>query len=320
MRSRNLAARTLTARTLTVGLAVALSAGLAAAPPAAAAHRATAVYELVPSTHGNPEGVAYDRAGKAFFVGATGDGTIYRGTLGSSTVTEFIPGAVGRSSVGMKVDGDRLVVAGGGTGRVDVYDIRHPRLLGSISAPGAGFLNDLVITRNGDAWVTDSFTSTLWHITARQLAAAKGTATAVDLSATIPSEPGAFNLNGIVDLGRGVLLVVQSNTGALWRIRLGGGGVVAVRQVRVAPLVAGDGMIVDRGRLVVVQGAAQQLTFVKLRRGGTRGEIDSTLTDPSFDGPSTVARAKNRYLVVNADFATSTPPFTVSGVARERGA
>src|SRR5690349_15836024 len=63
----------------------------------------TTVFTLDPSTHGNPEGVAYDQRSDAFFVGATGDGTIYRGTLGSPTAAEFIPGATGRSAVGMKV-------------------------------------------------------------------------------------------------------------------------------------------------------------------------------------------------------------------------
>ena len=36
-------------------------------------------------------------------------------------------------------------------------------------------------------------------------------------------------------------------------------------------------------------------------------------------GSPTVARARDRYLVVNADFATSTVPFIVSGLARADG-
>ncbi|HEX8110855.1 MAG TPA: hypothetical protein VF516_24150, partial [Kofleriaceae bacterium] len=47
------------------------------------ASAATRVFTLTPSTHGNPEGVAADPRSGAFFVGATGDGTIYRGTLGN---------------------------------------------------------------------------------------------------------------------------------------------------------------------------------------------------------------------------------------------
>jgi Cu-Zn family superoxide dismutase len=73
------------------------------------------VFTLTPSTHGNPEGVAAGD-GRTFFVGATGDGTIYRGSVDSPTVTEFIPGATGKSAVGMKVAGDRSTSRGGATG------------------------------------------------------------------------------------------------------------------------------------------------------------------------------------------------------------
>jgi hypothetical protein len=40
-------------------------------------------------------------------------------------------------------------------------------------------------------------------------------------------------------------------------------------------------------------------------------------TDPTFQRPSTLARAGNSYLVVNADFTTSTPPFTLTGLPRQ---
>src|SRR5213593_4118551 len=93
-----------TSRILLVLLAVT---ALAAGGPAMVADRhdrpgATKVFTLDPSTHGNPEGVAFDPRTGAFFVGATGDGTIYRGTLDNPAVTEFIAGAPGREAVGMK--------------------------------------------------------------------------------------------------------------------------------------------------------------------------------------------------------------------------
>ena len=45
------------------------------------------------------------------------------------------------------------------------------------------------------------------------------------------------------------------------------------------------------------------------------GAIDPT--DPTFQRPSTLARAHNLYLVVNADFTTNTPPFTLTGLPRQ---
>jgi hypothetical protein len=82
--------------------------------------------------------------------------------------------------------------------------------------------------------------------------------------------------------------------------------------VRVAGLLSGI------GKLVVVIGNPATLNFVRLNRDHTRGWRVGVRTDPTLRGPSTVARAHNRYLVVNADFATSTKPFPVSGFLRHR--
>jgi hypothetical protein len=75
-------------------------------------------------------------------------------------------------------------------------------------------------------------------------------------------------------------------------------------------------MLLDRGRLVVVQGDPAALRFLALDRDALRARLRATRTDPTLRGPSTVARSRNLLLVVNADFATSTTPFTVSGLAR----
>ena len=90
-----------------------------------------------------------------------------------------------------------------------------------------------------------------------------------------------------------------------------------IRQIAADPLVGGDGLLLYHGRLIVVQGSPAALKFLKLHGDATRAELRATGTDPTLRGPSTVDRAKNLYLVVNADFATSTTPFTVSGLSRK---
>ncbi len=292
--------------------------------------RDTKVFTLETSaTAGNPEGVAVDKRTDAFFTGGTGDGTIFRGTLGDPTVHVFIPGASGGSAVGMKVFRGKLYVAGGTTGLIKVYDLASKALVGSFATGAGGFLNDLVVTEHGDVWVTDSFRPMLWHLTAAQVAAGTGTPAAVDVSSAITFTAGAFNLNGIVALRGGQrLVVVQTNTGALWRIDVNHSP-AQIEQVDAPALVGGDGMIRDKGRLVVVIGTPavatdpSNLTFVKLRHHDSRGRIDKVVTDPTLRGPSTVARDENRYLVVNADFPTptkpSTTPFTISGLDRRHG-
>ena len=298
-----------------VALALAFAPAAMADSTAIADSSATRVFTLTPSTHGNPEGIASAGFG-FFFVGATGDGTIYRGTLGNPNVTEFIPGATGKSAVGLKVARGRLYVAGGATGDITVYDLFSRRQVALFSTGTGGFLNDLVVLANGDVFVTDSFRPTLWHVTGAQVRAGSGTPEAISLAPEVVYTAGAFNANGIVALDQRTLVIVLSSTGALFRIDLERRG----RQIRALdgdPVVGGDGMLLDRGRLVVVTG--NQLTFVRLDRRASRSTVVGSLTDPTLRGPSTVARVGDRFLVVNADFATSTPPFTVSGLARPRG-
>ncbi len=112
----------------------------------------------------------------------TGDGAIYSGTLGNPTIAPFIAGAPGGSAVGLKIRKGKLYVAGGATGLIKVYDLTTKALVASFDTGAGGFLNDLVVTGNGDVFVTDSFRPTLWHVTAAQVAAGTGTPQALDVS------------------------------------------------------------------------------------------------------------------------------------------
>jgi hypothetical protein len=136
---------------------------------------------------------------RRFYVGATGDGTIYRGTLGDHTVHTFIAGVPGsRSAVGLKIFRHKLYVAGGMTGKLFVYDLKHPATDPITLDTGAGgFLNDLVVTGKGNVYVTDSFRPTLWHVAAKQVKPL-GVIDPISVSPEIPYTAGAFNLNGIV--------------------------------------------------------------------------------------------------------------------------
>jgi DNA-binding beta-propeller fold protein YncE len=277
------------------------------------------LFTLQPDPAGNPEGVAFDRRSKAFFVGITADGAIYRGTLGSETVSPFIPGAKGKSAVGLKVRRGKLYVAGGETGTITVYDLATKKATATFQTGAGGFLNDLVVTRRGDVFVTDSFRPKLWHVTAEQVRAGSGTPQALDVRAIPYEPPRAFNVNGIVATGGRKLVVVDSNSGKLFRIKLSRdrASIRAIDEIEGATVQGGDGMLLDRGRLVVVQGGASpQLSFLKLRRGARRATLERTRTSDKLRGSSTVDRAKGLYLVVNADFATGQKPFTVAGLPR----
>jgi sugar lactone lactonase YvrE len=291
------------------------------------------VFELAGPSHGNPEGVAFDKRTRAFFVSSTGDGTIYRGTLDQRTLTPFIAGAQGRSATGLKVFRGRLYVAGAATGTISVYDIATGNLLALFDTkggnPAATFINDLVVTRRGDVFATDSARPVIYHLSAAEIAAGTPAGKPIDPSDVISTapeipfdaSPGAFNLNGIAARGDGRrLIVVHSGTGQLFSIDVGASG-RSIREIKVdgGPFPNGDGLLFDRGRLLVVQNVADGfpngvVSFVKLRHGG--GTVQQRRTDGSFRTPSTIARADGLYLVVNPDFALSRLPFTVTGLPR----
>jgi hypothetical protein len=105
-----------------------------------------------------------------------------------------------------------------------------------------------------------------------------------------------------------------------------GAGTRTITELAVAggPCPGGDGLLLEGGRLLVVQGSADGfpqgvVNVVKLRRDGRAARLERRITDASLKGPSTIARARGRYLVVNADSATSTTPFTVTALAAQGG-
>jgi hypothetical protein len=232
----------------------------------------------------------FDKRTRRFFVSDTGDGTIYRGTLGSGTMEPFITGS-GAPAVGL--------------------EIRRR------------FLNDLAVTGRGDVFVTDSFRPTVWHVTPAQVRAGSGDVEGLDVSGGIPFDTteGVFNLNGIVARTGHKLVVVDSNTGKLFRIALSArrDGIRRIDAIEGVTVKGGDGMILDRGRLVVVQGDPAELHFVKLRRGLRRAADNGTQTSDKLVGPSTIARARKLYLVVNAHFSAPTVTPDVVGLPRNRG-
>jgi sugar lactone lactonase YvrE len=315
--------RTCMHHSVRVALLLTLSATLATNDPAAAQNTQhgprTRTYELDPSTHGNPEGIAFDPHTQSFFVGSTGDGTIYRGTLEDPFLMPYIAGD-GVGAVGLDVWHGRLYVAGGFSGLVRVYDIASGEIVATFDTGGGGMLNDLVVTPRGDVFITDSWRPLLWHVTADQVEAGSGTPTAIPVSPEIPYAygPWDFNLNGIVALQGGRrLIVANSSDGTLYRIDLDPSAPEGrhISPIAMEPLFA-DGLLLDGGRLVAVTFDQEGLAFVKLNADASFGEVEARLGDPSFREPSTVARARNYYLVVNADFTHGVTPFTVTAIPR----
>ena len=222
----------------------------------------------LPNGGGFPEGVVYDEATGDFYVGSTVDGTIYRGNVETGTVQVFLPGQPGRVAVGLALDDrGRLFVAGGDTGTVAVYDTATGQQLLEVAnglAPNT-FLNDIDMSPTGDAYITDSYNPLLYRLPASAIPAGVGTPAPSPQrmrwrsSSTSPRpasiwHSSGFNANGIVATPDGrYLLIVQTNTGALYRVDTSTGETIQV-DLGQGSLPGGDGMELDGQTLWVVRG------------------------------------------------------------------
>lgn len=298
-------------------------AGTSAAEPAPAAFgSAGAVPDryVLPGNAVFPEGVATRPGTDEFFVTSTTDGTVFRGRLGRERASVFLPaGSDGRTNaVGIRATRDRLVVAGGATGRIFVYDLRTRRLLRRFSTGTGGVINDIAVTPSGDVYVTDSPRSLLFRIPARDLVRRRASVTRLTSFVRFPERlaPGGYP-NGVAPAGRRHVIVGFLGSGRLARVDL---RTRALRRVELgaSEVPAPDG-IVTRGRTAYVVNSGSRVTQLALSADFARARVVRHITDPAFRLPTTVAVAGRRLLVVNSQFnRRDSPelPFTVSSVPR----
>lgn len=278
-------------------------------------------YEL-PNDGLFPEGIAVDEASGSFFVSGAGAGGIYRVDLETGEASEFLaPGSrAGFTTIGMAVDdAGHLWVAGGGSGEVLVYDVATGDQVATFTTPvaQARFLNDVVVTAAGDAYVTDSNRPILWRVPADAVTSgASGEAEAwLDFDGTAFAYQQGFNANGIAATADGTkLIVVSGATGALYLIDVASQSVTEIQVDEALP--GGDGLVLDDQTLYVVQNGADRVAVVELSADLTSGTVTRFLDDERLSTAATAALVGDKLLVVNAQFAamqgTPSLPFTVS--------
>src|SRR5919204_2770036 len=277
---------------------------------------------ILPGNRVFPEGIAYQQGTGNFYVSSNNDGTIFRGDVRDELTSVFLPaGSDGRTSAtGLKVDDDgRLFIAGAATGKIFVYDTRTGALLGQFDNNLATtFLNDIAISR-GDAYVTDSLDPTLYRVSIDEQGQPHFEAW-LDFRGTVFVYQPGFNANGIVASPDGrYLVIVQSNTGKLFRVRIADQQVTQV-DLGGATVTNGDGLVLQGHTLYVVRNANGLIAKVQLSGDFSSGRLVSSTSDPSFRFPTTAAIADGRLLVVNSQFDRRGPglepvlPFTVSSI------
>jgi sugar lactone lactonase YvrE len=269
-----------------------------------------------------PESVTVDQSSGTFFVGSVKEGTIYRGKIARPGLEMFSPGgADGRTiATGMFFANDRLVVVGRQTGLIFVYNTRNGRLISKLDnglRTGQTFLNDTTFAPDGSAYVTDSVNPVLYRVAPTRTGPyelqefLKFAGTPV----TYVNAPGAegINVNGIAATSDGRYLIIgKRNENRLFRIDLESREIVPVN-MPAGMLNTPDGLFLQGNTLYVAQNVPKSIAVLKLSSDFSQAELERTINHPTFAFPTSVARYKNRLLVVSSQFDTVGSPAAVSG-------
>jgi sugar lactone lactonase YvrE len=280
------------------------------------------LHAFLDSANVYPESVTVDQSSGSFFVGSVKEGTIYKGKIGRSGLEVFSPGgADGRSiATGMFFANNRLVVAGRQTGLMFVYDSKTGNLISKLDnglRTGQTFLNDTTFAPDGSAYVTDSINPVLYRLALtstgqyelQEFLRFEGT------PVTYVNTPGAegINVNGIVATADGRYLIIgKRNENKLFRVDLKSREIVPVNMPS-GMLNTPDGLFLEGTTLYVAQNVPKSIAVVKLSSDFSQAELERTINHPTFAFPTSVARYKNRLLVVSSQFDTAGSPAAVSG-------
>ncbi len=255
-----------------------------------------------------PEGITSH--GTTAWTGSLATGAIRETNLRTGRSHTLVAGVAGHVAVGIDYERahDRLWVAGGPTGFVRVYDAGDGALLGEWHV-SAGFLNDVIVTKDA-AYVTDSGMAQLIVIPLGRRGSLPGPtgAFSLPLSGDIVVDPAALNANGIA-AARGWLLIVQSNTGLLFRVNPATG----VTRVLTGDYDAtmGDGLEVRGSTAWVIRNRIETIAVLRLNSRLTRANEVGTITMPdppdALEVPTTATIAAGSLWAVNARFGIANP-------------
>jgi hypothetical protein len=259
-----------------------------------------------------PEGI--ESSGSRLYAGSLVDGAIWKADARTGKGRIFVPGVAGQAAAGLHIDHwGRLWVAGGPNKTIRVYSARGD-LLRTYTFPTTGFINDLDITRNA-VYATDSLNQQLAVVPLRHWGKLppSSAATTIPLSGDIQYTTG-FNANGIVARG-GSLILVQSNTGLLFRVnpRTGEAKTIDTGGYSVT---FGDGLELNGRTLYVVRNQLNLVAVLKLSNSSRHARLVGEITSSDLSVPTTATTALGALWVVNARFGTPPTPTTDYWITR----
>jgi sugar lactone lactonase YvrE len=206
------------------------------------------------------EGIAHDARDDVFYVGSVHQSKIFRVTR-AGTVSEFVTELPGRwAHLGLRVDRKRSALwvataalpqtagaspSDSGRSAILRYDLRSGRLTARYDAPSDGaphVIGDLIVTRSGDVYATDSRAPVLYRVPARGDTLERFVESPLLLSgqglALTPDERWLY----VADYARGIL-----------RVDLRGKGVSLVEAADSVLALGIDGLYLHGGSLIGIQ-------------------------------------------------------------------
>ena len=123
------------------------------------------------------------------------------------------------------------------------------------------------------------------------------------------------NANGIAETPDGkALIVVQSNTGRLFKVSYSGKS----QEIDLGgqDVLNGDGLWLRGSTLYVVQNRLNVIARIELNKHGTKGTVVSRTGNPDFDVPTTIAEYGGYFYLPNARFTTPATPDTTYTAVR----
>lgn len=218
-----------------------------------------------------PESLSWDPADQHFVVGSLRSGSLISVTDAAVAETLISDPTLPPNStiLGVAIDNrNRRILATIHSlpplppfSALSAYDLRLRRriFLSPLSDPNqeteteivSPITNDVAVDYQGNAYVTNSAGNFIWKVTP------DGAATVLSRSVAFTSHPieedkpySFCGLNGIVYISKGYLLVVQSNTGKMFKVNVEDGSARTV--LLNVDLTAADGIAVRRDGVVVV--------------------------------------------------------------------
>ena len=258
-----------------------------------------------------PEGIVTGR-GPVLYAGSLAGLGIYEVDLRTGE-GQLLADGEGRTTVGLSFDQrtNYIFAAGGPDGSAYVFDADSGELMRTYTFDGAGFVNDVIVTRQA-AYFTDSFSPVLYRVElgpgGRLLD--QGAVETIPLIGEFGFVPGEFNANGIEATPNGKsLIVVNSTLGTLYRVDPDTGEATEI-DLGEESVTNGDGILLQGKTLYVLRNQLNQIAVIRLSPDLSSGSLIDTISDDNFDVPTTLALFGSRLYAVNARFGPPPTPTT----------